>query len=131
MTDLDWLLTHSRRPYHWGSTERVSLSGEVASRTCADLVSLQIVLEDGVISEIWHRAQGCMVCQASASFLCERFEGTEVRQVQGQTTEEYLAELGTLTPLRQKCALQAFRCLKQILEIHRKNFTPIEQPPAQ
>ncbi|MBI1248159.1 iron-sulfur cluster assembly scaffold protein [bacterium] len=115
MTDLEWLLTHSRHPYHQGSTERVSLSGEVASRTCADLVSLEVVLDGEVIREIWHRAQGCMVSQASASFLCERFEGAEVRKVQSQTHEEYLAELGTLTPLRQQCALQAFRCLQKIL----------------
>ncbi|RCS49125.1 iron-sulfur cluster assembly scaffold protein [Bremerella cremea] len=116
MSDLEWLLTHSRHPYHRGSIEQPCQTGDIASRTCADRVSLQVVVDGPVIQQIWHNAVGCMVCQASISYLCEMFEGLTIDEVQSQTEVDYLEELGTLTPLRQQRALQSFRCLKQILE---------------
>lgn len=126
MTDLDWLLTHARNPYHLGKTEKPSCYGEVASRTCADWISLQVVAEGEIIREIWHQGKGCMVSQASASFLCEWYEGAEINEVRDQTPEEYLEELGALTPLRQQCALQAFRCLKKIVG----DTAPSENKPS-
>lgn len=116
MSELEWLLTHSRHPYHRGSIEQQCQTGDIASQTCADRVSLQVVVDGPVIQQIWHNAVGCMVCQASASYLCETFEGVTLEEVQNQTETDYLEELGTLTPLRQQCALQSFRCLKQILD---------------
>ena len=115
MSDLDWLLTHSRNSYHRGSISHATQSGTLASNVCADRVILQIITADGVVCELWHQAEGCMVSQSTASLLCETYEGVSVCDILNQTEEDYLAQLGTLTPRRQPCALQAFRCLKRIL----------------
>lgn len=130
MSDLEWLLTHSRHPYHRGNTDKECQVGQVASQTCADRVFLQVVIEGPVIKEIWHKAEGCMVCQASTSYLCEMYEGATIDEAWSQTELDFLPELKSLTPLRQQCALRAFHCLKQILKSHRERTVPTERPPA-
>ncbi len=116
MSDLEWLLTHSRHPYHRGDAPRACQTGNVASQTCADRVSLQVVFDGPMIQEIWHQVEGCMVCQASTSYLCEMYEGASIDDVRKETELDFLPELKSLTPLRQQCALRAFHCLQQILE---------------
>lgn len=116
MTDLDWLLDHSQSPYHRGNPDpsEAIVTGTLSSQVCADRVVLHALVTNGRIRELWHSAQGCIVSQAGASFLCEWAEEKSVREILEMPESEYLRQLGELTPRRQPCALQAFRCLKRM-----------------
>lgn len=43
--------------------------------TCGDRITIQIRIENGVITELKHRNRSCMLCQASASMIAEEAIG--------------------------------------------------------
>lgn len=115
MSKSDWLIDYARSPFHRGELHKVTNRATKSSPTCADCVTLQIEITDNRIKQAWHLSQGCLVCQASASFLCEWCEGKSLSELREIQDVDYLNLLGPLTPLRQNCALLAFHCLQTIL----------------
>ena len=115
MNNFDWLDEHSRTPYHCGNHPTATHTESVSSLVCSDTVTLQITIQEGATEELWHTAIGCLVCQASASFICQWAEGQTVASLQNTSEQDYLNQLSLLTPMRQQCALLAFRCLKKVL----------------
>ncbi len=111
----NWLEEHSHSPYHKFEISHHTHAKTIASQHCSDTVTLQLVIKDQVIHEAWHTAQGCLVAQASASFLCQWSEGKSIKQLQATKETDDLNLLGPLTPMRQQCALLAFRCLQKAL----------------
>ncbi|MCA8996036.1 MAG: iron-sulfur cluster assembly scaffold protein [Planctomycetaceae bacterium] len=112
------LLTHARSPVHWGDREHCSVSSSLASVYCGDRVSLFLVIDSNILRELWHTAEGCLVSQASASYLCEWGQGLSLRSLIATADSEFLKPLGPLTPMRQQCALLSLRCLKMGIEKH-------------
>lgn len=111
----DWLIEHAHRPYHQEQISKATHSATLTSAHCSDIVFLQLVVDDRVIKQACHTAQGCLIGQASASFICKLSEGKHFEQLQTIKETEYLTLLGPLTPMRQQCALLAFRCLQKAL----------------
>lgn len=118
--DAEIFYDHMRFPFHRGIPEASHVKSTLSSKTCADEVTLYVSMEQNHIHDTWHEASGCLVCQASASFLCEWSEGMAIDACLGTTEKDYLALLGPLTPLRQQCALLAFRCLRKLLVGHHR-----------
>ncbi len=110
---MEWLLDYASSPYHRGACSASSLRHTLTSQSCADCVTLQIVLEETLIQQAWHLSQGCLVSQSAVSFLCEWCEGKTIQEVLATEEGDYLKLLGNLTPMRQQCALLSFRCLQQ------------------
>ena len=115
MNNLDWLEEHSRNPYHCGAHPTASHAETISSLICSDTVLLQANQLGDEIQDLWHTATGCLVCQASASFVCQWAEKRLVSVLQKTSEKDYLGQLCPLTPMRQQCALLAFRCLKILL----------------
>lgn len=110
------LFDHIRDPYHAGHPAKVASTASISSLYCADQVTLCVVIDDSRVQEVWYQAQGCLVCQAAASYLCEWAETRLINELRAATTPDFLSPLGPLTPMRQQCALLSLRCLKTILE---------------
>lgn len=108
-----WLEEHSTSRYHNSFVEIRTHEATVSSLICSDTVTLQLVIDSGTIKEAWHFAQGCLVAQASASFICHWSEDKQASDVVNMSESDYLNLLSPLTPLRQQCALLAFRCLQK------------------
>ncbi|PQO43814.1 iron-sulfur cluster assembly scaffold protein [Blastopirellula marina] len=115
MYNSEWLIDYARSPYHRGELQEATNRAKKSSPTCADCVTLQIEITVHRIKQAWHVSEGCIVCQASASYLCEWCEGKSLNELRQIQDSDYLNLLGPLTPLRQNCALLAFHCLQTIL----------------
>ena len=115
MADCDWLIDHADSPYHLGELEEATHQSSLASNRCSDQVTLWLQVHDGRISQAWQQSSGCLVSTAGASFLCEWCETKSIDEITQTAPEDYLQQLGTLTPMRQQCALLAFHCLHQAL----------------
>lgn len=110
------LLEHAHSPYHRGTPANCTATGSLSSLQCGDQVTLYLKVDEGTLLEVWHAAQGCIVCQAAGSYLCDWAESQSLETLQRTTEAEFLTPFGPLTPLRRECALLPLRCLQKMLE---------------
>lgn len=75
------IMSHYRSsPYRHGMENPSFRSGEV-NRTCGDKVELFLRIEDGVIADASFLGEGCSLCMASASILCQELKGLRKGEV--------------------------------------------------
>lgn len=101
---------------------------------CGDRISLDLMLSEGRVSELAHKARGCLLCQAAASLIGARAPGE--RPAELRAVAEHLArvipsdpdalgsswpELSVFGPVqphksRHECVLLPFQALIEALE---------------
>lgn len=108
------ILDHYRNPKNKGRLIDAEISAQDNNPVCGDQISIDIKLEDDVVSDIKFDGEGCAISQSSASILTEMLMGKTVDELSKFTKDELLEELGTpsLGPARIKCALLSLKVLK-------------------
>ena len=108
------ILDHYRNPRNKGRLSNAEISAQDNNPVCGDRLSIDIKLEDNVVSDIKFDGEGCAISQSSASILTEMLMGKTVDELSKFTKDELLEELGTpsLGPARIKCALLSLKVLK-------------------
>ena len=108
------ILDHYRNPKNKGRLSEAEISAQDNNPVCGDRLSIDIKLEDNVVSDIKFDGEGCAISQSSASILTEMLMGKTVDELSKFTKDELLEELGTpsLGPARIKCALLSLKVLK-------------------
>ncbi|MEI7750256.1 MAG: SUF system NifU family Fe-S cluster assembly protein [Candidatus Moraniibacteriota bacterium] len=110
------ILDHSKHPRNCGHLEHANHHGEAKNPTCGDSLSMDILTENGIITDIRFTGQGCAISQASASLLSESVKGKPIEAALTLTPEDIVTLLGVeLSPNRLKCALLSLETLKQAL----------------
>jgi len=134
----DIILEYYRSPRNRGRLPQPTISREGQNPLCGDEVSLDLLVEDGVIKDARFQGQGCSISQASASMLTEAVRGLTLEQAEElyhrfhrlMTGDETVdaTELGDLEalsgvrkfPVRVKCATLAWHVLDQAIKaLHR------------
>jgi len=88
----DPVLEHARAPRHAAALSPPCLQGAARNSLCGDSIEVCIVLDaDGRIARIGHASDGCVLCVASASLMCEH--------VLGRDRDATLRTHATLQPL--------------------------------
>jgi nitrogen fixation NifU-like protein len=127
------ILDHSQRPRYKGFVEddsRIKLTN--LNPSCGDVLSIQLKIEDGTITDARHDGKGCSICCSSASILCCNVIGRSVDQAlemgfefekmvmgnefnQELIVDELLA-FNTVSqyPARIKCATLSWKALMKI-----------------
>jgi len=119
MDDLyrDYILEHYRRPHNFGVLEGPTASYEGSNPLCGDRITMQIRVDDGVVSEVGFTGRGCAISQASASLLTDEIRGRPLAEVAGLTATDLLDLLGIeISPARLKCAMLSFDSLQHLLD---------------
>ena len=100
--------------------------------SCGDDITIEALVEDGVVKKIHHQGTGCSICCSSASVLSETLEGKTVEEanelieeffemVKGKENpneelEEALVYQGVAKfPARIKCATISWKALQRLL----------------
>ena len=93
MDDLyrDNILDHYRSPRNAGHLEHPSATAEGVNPLCGDELSIELSVEDGVVSEVRYNGRGCAISQAAASMLSETIKGRRVdeRRAQGRPQQPH------------------------------------------
>lgn len=98
------------------------VKGRAVNISCGDDVTLGLVIEKNKVSEAGFDGHGCIISQAGASLLCDLAINKTVSQLKNLSQEEFLKAFPVKIPLhRQKCALTAFKALKNCLASLSKN----------
>ncbi len=110
------ILDHAKNPRNCGHIEHADRHGDAKNPTCGDSLSMDILTENGLISDIRFTGQGCAISQASASLLSESVKGKPIETALNLGTDDILALLSVeLSPNRLKCALLSLETLKKTL----------------
>lgn len=69
------ILDHYRNPRNRGHLDSPTASAEGVNPMCGDELTIEVVLSDGVVSDVAVNGQGCSISQASASMMTEAIKG--------------------------------------------------------
>ncbi|MCB0076105.1 MAG: SUF system NifU family Fe-S cluster assembly protein [Anaerolineales bacterium] len=107
------IIDYYRNPRNKGHLDAPTVSHEEKNPTCGDVVTIELMIEDGVIQDVRFDGHGCSISQAAASMLTERVMGQSLADVQALDKEAVMEMLGIeLGPARLKCALLGLKALK-------------------
>lgn len=125
------ILDHFQNPRHHGQLMQPSVSVDGKNPLCGDEITLQLVVDNGVIKDVAWNGKGCAISQASVSVLAENVVGktiseakTMIENVKGVMSSKIDAEsldMGDLEalagvrqfPVRIKCALLGWTTLDE------------------
>lgn len=122
---------------HYKNPRNKGLKGypkaHIKNPSCGDDITMEALVEDGVIKEIRHQGTGCSICCSSASVLSETLTGKTVEEgkklikdfyemikgeeVENEDLEEALVYQGVSKfPARIKCATVSWKALERVLD---------------
>ncbi|MFA6037866.1 MAG: SUF system NifU family Fe-S cluster assembly protein [Legionellales bacterium] len=127
------IIEHGSNPRHFCALENPTCTGHGYNPLCGDQITLDLKINNDVISEMGFQGQGCAISMASASLMCESLTGQTIADAQKAfeifhtllTTDveldENLGKLAVLSgvrefPARVKCATLAWHTLQDALE---------------
>ena len=107
------ILDHYKNPRNAGHLEAPTATAEGVNPLCGDELSIELQVDDGIVTDVRYNGRGCAISQAAASMLSDTIKGRRVGDLAGVGKDDVLEELGIpLTPIRLKCAMLSVGVLK-------------------
>ena len=111
------ILDHYKKPRNSAELPEPDRVSQCKNPSCGDRVTLQLKVDDGVISEVGLIGNGCAISQASASLLTDEIKGRPLAEVEEMKNQDILDLLGIeISPARLKCALLSVDTLHRALD---------------
>ncbi|HEY8528560.1 MAG TPA: SUF system NifU family Fe-S cluster assembly protein [Paenibacillaceae bacterium] len=137
------IMDHYKKPRNRGTLEEGTVSVFLHNPTCGDRISLQLRIDDGVVTDARFTGDGCSISMSSASMMTEAVKGRTTaealdlaerfsRMMRGQAVEfEEYEDLEALAgvskfPARIKCATLAWNALRKGIEHGRGEHSGLE-----
>jgi len=73
------IMDHYQRPRNQGELAE-SVSVDLRNPSCGDEITLQLKLEDGVVTDVRFKGSGCSISMASASMMTEAVKGLAISE---------------------------------------------------
>ena len=110
------ILDHYKHPRNFGQLEKPDIHVEANNPLCGDRLSMDLVVEDGIVQDVRFSGRGCAISQASASMLTEEMLGKPLAELATTTRQDILDNLGVpISYARMKCALLSLGLLRSAL----------------
>lgn len=110
------ILDHYRQPRNWGLKANVSAQAKVINSDCGDEMTVQLVIQDDVIKDIFIEGKGCAISVAAASLMSDYLKGQSKKEGTSMAQQKIEELLGTkLPPARVGCGMLAVQAVHQIL----------------
>jgi nitrogen fixation NifU-like protein len=124
------IMDHYKNPRNRGTFDNDVVTVNLNNPTCGDRISLQLMLNDGIVQEAKYTGEGCSISMSSASMMTEAVQGKTIEQaldlanrfsslMQGEEVDfddyEDLEALSGVNkfPARIKCATLAWNALRK------------------
>jgi len=130
------ILDHNKKPRNFRELAVANRTAAGVNPLCGDSVTIYLVVEDGVITDVGFQGSGCAISTASASLMTEAVKGRSVAEAERifadfhtmvtsdpKTDAVHESELGKLSvfsgvrefPMRVKCATLAWHTMNEAL----------------
>ncbi len=127
------IMDHYKNPRNRGTMNDEAVTINLNNPTCGDRISLQLVVEDGKVTDAKYTGEGCSISMSSASMMTEAVKGHTFDEalemaerfsslMKGEDVEfEELEDIEALSgvnkfPARIKCATLAWNALRKGIE---------------
>lgn len=127
------IMDHYKNPRNRGTMNDDAVTINLNNPTCGDRISLQLVVEDGKVTDAKYTGEGCSISMSSASMMTEAVKGHTFDEalemaerfsslMKGDPVEfEELEDIEALSgvnkfPARIKCATLAWNALRKGIE---------------
>lgn len=108
------LLEHYQNPRNKGRLPGATFSSRKHNPSCGDAVSIEGIIEDGVVKKMMFEGVGCVISQATASMLSDKVVGMTLDEVLSLDAAAIQQLIGMqLGPTRLKCALLPLMALQE------------------
>ncbi|NRB21805.1 iron-sulfur cluster assembly scaffold protein, partial [Candidatus Dependentiae bacterium] len=102
------LLDHYYHPRNRGTLPHADFSSGEHNPSCGDSVSMQGIVKNDQLEEIYFQGSGCVISQAAASMVTEKYKNKSLKDILSLDKQNVLDLVGIkLGPTRLKCALLA------------------------
>jgi nitrogen fixation protein NifU and related proteins len=92
------ILDHNKKPRNFGPLEEANRRAHGDNPLCGDKYDVELVVDDGVISEVHFHGSGCAISKAAASMMTQHVKGMSEEEARG-LVEEFRGMLtGKLDP---------------------------------
>lgn len=81
------ILDHYRSPRNRGELENASAHADGNNPLCGDEISLDLIIADGIITDVGSVGQGCSISQSSASMMTDAIKGKRLDEVRDITSK--------------------------------------------
>lgn len=113
------ILDHYKHPRKKESLVTASISHEEKNLSCGDALKIDLMIEDGKVTQLGWNGEGCAISQAAMSILAEELESKTVEEIESITPKNVYDLLGVpVGPRRFKCALLCLHTLKNALNLY-------------
>jgi len=113
------ILDHYKHPHHKGVLELPHTSHRSVNRNCGDDIILFLKIQKNKIVDASFDGVGCAISVAGASMLTDGLIGLSLEEAKKMSEEDMYALFGIpVSAGRAKCALLAFRSLREILDTY-------------
>lgn len=130
------VLEHNQNRENRRAVENATHSEHGHNPSCGDDITVEAVLQDGIIKDLAYTGSGCAISQASASMMADLLKGRSLEEGRElserfiamirreEIPEEELEELGDAyvlkniqnMPARVKCAVLAWHALHEMIQ---------------
>jgi nitrogen fixation protein NifU and related proteins len=133
------ILDHYRRKRGEGTLDGPTVAVDQHNPLCGDEVHLEMIIEDGRVTELAHTGQGCSISQASVSMMSQAVTGRSLEDALGvvehfrqvmhgdeAADEDRLGDAVALEgvaryPVRVKCALLGWMAAKDAILTYQRD----------
>ena len=126
---------HNMHPLHKHPVENPDIEMEGVNPSCGDEITVQLKVQDGIITDGGFTGDGCAISQASADIMIDMVIGRSVedathlatgfiKMIKGEATPEEIEELGEAgalsdishMPARVKCAVLGWHTVDEMIK---------------
>ena len=126
---------HNMHPLHKHAIENPDIEMEGVNPSCGDEITVQLKVQDGIITDGGFIGDGCAISQASADIMIDMVIGAKVedaqhlannfiKMIKGEATPEEIEELGEAgalsdishMPARVKCAVLGWHTVDEMIK---------------
>ena len=106
-----------KNPLNFGSLKKVTQKERKLNPLCGDDITIEILVDKNVISDVKFSGKGCALCIASASLLTETIKGIKLKEVIKFNKNDLLKLLEIpVGPVRLKCVLLPLEVLHKAVK---------------
>lgn len=115
------ILEHYKNPHNFGSLDTHN-KAQVANPLCGDAITIELAINNDIVSDIKFNGQGCAIAIASASLLTDFARNKSIADLTTLNKDSMLEILAVeLSPNRLKCALVSLEALHKAIKTYGSN----------
>lgn len=112
---------HFFHPRNVGRLDAPSGSGTVGNPSCGDVMTIDIIVKDNIITDAKFQTYGCAAAIASGSMTTEMVKGKTIAECKNLSMNDIIKQLGGLPEEKIHCSNLATEALKKAIKNYQQD----------